>query len=188
VRTWVAARGVWAPLVFVGIQILQVIVFVIPGEIPQAAGGFLFGVAGGVSLSSLGIIIGSVCNYAIGRLLGRPFIYGIVGKEKTDRFLGLIGEGRLLGSFFLLFLIPGIPKDALCYIAGISGIRVVPFMLLSGLGRLPGLLGSAIIGGAAAQRNWTLAAALFSVSIAVFVVGLLFRRSLEEWIRKIMRK
>ncbi len=183
-----ADRGARAWFVFIGIQILQVIVFMIPGEVTQAAGGFIFGAFPGVLLSSVGILVGSVCNYAVGKFLGKPFVQGVVGADRTGRFLELMGKGKVLAGFFLLFLIPGIPKDALCYIAGISGIGLVPFMVLSGLGRLPGIMGSAIIGGAAANRNWVLAAVVFSVSMAFFFFGLIFRKRLEELVRRIVSK
>ena len=183
----ILAAGWIGPFLFVGLQFLQVILFVIPGEIPQIAGGFLFGILGGTALSLLGITAGTAVNFILGRVLGRPFVEAVLGKERTDRFEGMIGSERAQTGFFLLFLIPGIPKDALCYVAGLSKIGFLPFLLISSLGRFPALLGSSVIGSAVAAKNWTL---LFSVSAVVVVIvglGFLYRGKINDWIHRFHR-
>ncbi|HSV55490.1 MAG TPA: VTT domain-containing protein, partial [Magnetospirillaceae bacterium] len=73
-RAWVGSLGAAAPLAYVGVQFLQVLVFIIPGEVVQIGGGFVFGFWGAVMLSSAGILAGSIVNYFVGRLAGRPFV------------------------------------------------------------------------------------------------------------------
>jgi len=87
--------------------------------------------------------------------------------------------------FFLLFLVPGIPKDILCYVAGVSPIRYPFFIIASTLGRLPGIVASTVIGGAAAADRWGLLAATTGVVLVLFVLGLVFRPRLQAWLEKV---
>ena len=84
IRLWVQDWGIWAPLAFVGLQIIQVVIFIIPGEITQIAGGVLFGPWGGFFYSSLGIAIGSIINFYLARLLGKGFVHALFKKESCD--------------------------------------------------------------------------------------------------------
>ncbi|MCX7024248.1 MAG: VTT domain-containing protein [Spirochaetes bacterium] len=186
VRSWVLARGASAPLVFVGLQVLQVVVFVIPGEIVQVAGGFLFGVRGGVALSSIGILAGSLVNFTAGRVLGRPFVESVFGRTRVERLEKTTESGRAAASFFLLFVIPGIPKDALCYVAGMGRLSFPVFMLISGIGRLPGILGSTWMGSAAFDRQYNVALAILAVSSALFFIGLFFKEKITSAIARFM--
>lgn len=181
-RDWVAATGALAPLVFIAVQALQVVVFVIPGEVPQIAGGYLFGPWRGTLLSVCGILIGSTVDFFIARWAGTPFVRALFPGDRVDR-LGRLLEGRgARAAFFLLFLIPGIPKDILCYVAGLSPMRFPFFAGASTLGRLPGILGSAFIGEAAAARRWPLVVGLGAASVALFAAGWLLREPVQRWI------
>lgn len=177
-RDWVRAFGVGAPLIFLGVQIVQVVVFVIPGEVPQIAGGYLFGIGGGLLLTLLGITAGSAIAFGASRLLGRSFLQALVPEEQLERFARLAGSPRATITFFLFFLIPGIPKDILCYVAGLSPMRFLVFLLVSTVGRTPGILGSVIVGNAAAERQWVLAVVVLGLAVILFLIGLAFRKPL----------
>lgn len=184
-RQWVQSHGAWAPLVFVGLQFLQVVIFVIPGEIVQLAGGYLFGVGWGLLYSLAGILAGSLFNFLLARLLGRAFINGLLGPQALARMRHFIDSPRAVLGFFLLFLIPGIPKDILCYAAGLSAMRLRVFLLISLLGRLPALLGSVLIGSAAGNSNWLLAGILGGAALLLFLLGLLHRERVHRWLEKL---
>lgn len=188
VEEWVRSWGPAGPLVYVLAQTTQVIVFVLPGDIVQLAGGYLFGVVGGLSLSLVGIAIGSSVNFLVGRSLGIRFVHGLFGKRQVERFDGLINSPQARLGFFLLFLIPGIPKDVLCYLGGISSLRFPVFMLVSMTARIPGILGSSIIGDAAAAGRYIMAAVIFGVAVTLFVVGLIFRKRATDVVRRLMEK
>jgi uncharacterized membrane protein YdjX (TVP38/TMEM64 family) len=143
-RAWIASLGFIAPLAFVGLQCIQVIIFIIPGEVPQIAGGYLFGLWWGSLLSVSGIII-----------------------------------------VFLIFLIPGIPKDILCYGAGLTPLTLHVFLLISTLGRLPGILGSAFMGGAAAEEKWIVAGAVFLAASLLFLLGFFFKERILFLLEKL---
>jgi uncharacterized membrane protein YdjX (TVP38/TMEM64 family) len=187
-RTWISAAGLKAPLLFVGVQALQVVVFFIPGEIPQIAGGFLFGVWQGGLLSLAGITLGACFNFLMARLLGVPFVRALFQGKDVERVRRLADSGRARLTFFLLFLIPGIPKDILCYAAGLSSLSLGTFLLFSSLGRLPGIVGSAMMGEAAAGERWLLAGGLLLLAVALFVVGFLLRDRLQALLARLARR
>lgn len=185
VRAWMEGLGVLGPLVFIGMQILQVVVFVIPGELTQASGGFIFGFWGGAILSLVGIAAGSLVNYGIGRFSGRPFIRGILGEERLEKAEKALTENRRAeAGYFLLFLVPGIPKDILCYIAGMAKTPLVEFLAASMIARLPGIAGSTLIGMAAYSGRIALALWLFAAAVILFIAGLVWRKPLEVWLAR----
>jgi len=184
-RQWIRGTGVIAPLVFVVVQAFQVVFFFIPGEIPQVAGGYMFGLWMGTLLSLLGISLGATFNFLIARLLGIPFVNVLFSAEKVERTRRIAGSPKAKLSFFLFFLIPGIPKDILCYVAGLSVMKLPVFLIFSTLGRIPGIIGSALIGDAAADRRWILAGTIFFVAAVLFVFGFLFRERIQRLLEKI---
>lgn len=183
-RQWILQWGVWAPFIFLLLQVLQVIVFVIPGEVTQIAAGWLFGFGWGSALSLLGILVGSAIAFGLARRLGVPFVHRIAGAEAVTKFDGLMGSPRFIGSLFLLFVIPGIPKDVLCYVAGLSRIRFFPFMLLSSVARLPGIFGSSLMGKAVQEQNWWLLIGFGAGAAVLFGIGWFFREPLFRWIER----
>jgi uncharacterized membrane protein YdjX (TVP38/TMEM64 family) len=187
-RDWVSAKGAAAPIVFMALQAIQVIVFVIPGEVPQIAGGYLFGVWMGTLYSIAGILLGSTISFFLARLLGVPFVHALFPAEQTAKIEKLLSSRRSKIAFFLLFVIPGIPKDVLCYVAGLSPMRFVFFAVISFLGRLPGIFGSAIIGNAAAGERWILAGIVLAAAALLFGIGYLLRAGIEKWIAAITNR
>ena len=184
VRSW----GVWAPLAFMLVQFVQVVIFVIPGEIPQIAGGYLFGMFKGAIYSIGGILLGSTFNFLLARWLGIPFVRALFSDRQVRSFDRIAHSARAQIAFFLLFVIPGIPKDILCYVAGLSPLRFLAFIVISTLGRLPGIIGSAAMGSAAASKEWTLALILLGISAVLFVLGLLYRQRIHLFIERFALK
>ena len=184
-HAWVQGWGPWAPIVFICIQAVQVIVFVIPGEVPQIAGGYLFGAWEGTILSVTGILIGSAVSFFLARALGTPFVTALFPREQVDRVRALLVSRSARVVFFLLFLIPGIPKDILCYVAGLTPMRFPFFAAASTLGRLPGIAGSAVIGSAAASSKWLLTGIIAAIAVALFAAGFFLRTRIQGWVEKI---
>lgn len=172
-RSTIAKTGAWGPLVFVALQTLQVVVFWIPGEIAQIAGGYLFGVFHGTLLSVAGIALGSLLDFAAARFLGKRFVASLFGADKLARFDTIRTSPRAEAIFFLLFVIPGIPKDLLCFVAGLSSMRPLGFLAVSMVGRLPGIVGSSIMGAAAADGRGGLFIGVAIVAVVLFVAGVL---------------
>ena len=183
-RDWVRAFGVTAPLIFIAVQVVQVVIFIIPGEVPQIASGYLFGVAAGMALTSAGIAIGSSLAFLASRLLGTEFLRALLPADQLDRLGTVAGSPRATATFFLFFLIPGIPKDILCYVAGLSSMRFTVFILISTVGRLPGIVGSVVMGDAAAGERWLFAGIIFGVALLLFGIGFLLRKPLTALLER----
>ena len=127
--------------------------------------------------------------------MGKPSL----GVKKKDTIRCLFREERMEKvnrisrsayaqiGFFLLFLAPGIPKDMLCYVAGLSPMGFGYFMLVSGLGRLPGIAGCALMGTAVAEQRWTLFALLAGLSVGLFAAGLVFRERIHRTVARVAR-
>jgi uncharacterized membrane protein YdjX (TVP38/TMEM64 family) len=131
------AWGVWAPLVFMAIQALQVIIAPIPGEATGFLGGYVFGEWLGLGYSMIGLTIGSLVAFGVGRWLGTAFVQRQVSPEVWTR-LGFVVEAEGAILCFILFLIPGLPKDLLCYLFGLSPMPFWVFAVTSTAGRIPG--------------------------------------------------
>jgi len=180
-----SSYGILAPLIFIGLQILQVVIFIIPGEVPQIAGGYLFGILYGIILSTIGIAIGSALNFLLARLLGIPFVKLFLKQEQMDKISSLVSSHRSQLVVFFIFLIPGLPiKDILSYIAGLSPMKFFAFLLISMMGRLPGIIGSSIMGSAAAKKDWILLIVVFVIASALFIVGFLYKEKILHLMKK----
>ena len=188
IRSTVESWGVAARLAFIGLQFIQVVLFVIPGEVPQIAGGYLFGMAAGAAYSVIGILLGSSFNFLLARIFGIPFVSALFSEQRLKKFDAISRSPRAQIAFFLLFVIPGIPKDILCYIAGLSPMRYAGFVFVSMVGRLPGIIGSACIGGAAAASKWIAAGIILGAASVLFVLGLIFRERLQGFVERFVVK
>jgi len=185
IRQMVLNQGYWGPLVFVGLQVIQVVVFVIPGEVTQLAAGYIYGPFWGLTYSIAGILIGSAFNFYAARIMGSNFVRLILSQKALNRFDGVISSPKAIAGFFLFFLIPGVPKDALCYMSGLSRISFWAFMLISGVARLPGILGSTIMGASLAHRRWSVALGLLGAAVVISILTMVFRKPLHYWIHRI---
>ena len=145
------ARGY---LACIAIQFLQVVVFLIPGEITQFAAGYVFGAWKGFLLSLVGIMLGSAVAYLFGKVAGRPLLQKVLGEKTLARMDAVIGSPKAPTALFLLFLLPGAPKDAMSYGAGVSGFPLGRFVLISGLARIPALVASTLMGAQVYDRDY----------------------------------
>ena len=163
------ASGVRGPLICIAVQIGQVIVFPIPGEVTQIAAGYVFGAWAGFLYSWIGIMIGSALAYTISRIVGRPVIQKIIGGKRLEKIDNALDTGKGRSALFLLFLVPGMPKDSLSFGVGLTDFRMGEFIVLSGLGRAPALLFSTMIGSQIQERDYTSIA--ITLVVAALVIG-----------------
>src|SRR5215471_5905659 len=181
---WIASYGVYAALVFVAAQFVQVVIFFLPGEVTQVAGGYLFGTWLGLMLSSLGITLGSLTAFVLARLFEHGATDLLVDRQTIRQFDRLVYGKAGCWPMFILFLIPGIPKDLLCYIAGLTPMPVMTFLVISTIGRFPGVLLSSLIGDGLAERDWTVVG--LSTGITLVLLGLIYllRAPIERFRRQ----
>lgn len=173
VRRIINSYGQYSILAFIVLQMLQVIVFFIPGEIVQIAGGYIFGTLFGSVISLIGISLGSIIIFIICNIYGKPFVEKIISKRHLNFFKKVLKLGSVNYIVFLLYLIPGIPKDALAYICGISDISLKNFVIYSTLGRFPGIFMSAYFGAKIGTDNKHLLIGIAIVATVLFLVGVI---------------
>ena len=171
-------------LVYIGAQILQIIICVIPGQWLQFAAGYMYGFWLGFLYSSIGAAIGSVVTYYLAKLLGRDAMHLIFGEARINEFIHKLNSKKAIVIVFLIFLIPGVPKDLCNYAAGISEMKLKPFLIVSLVGRSPGMMGSLLIGRQIEAGNYTGAIVVAAVAVVLCVVGIIMRKRLTGWMDK----
>ena len=177
-RDW----GILAPILFMALQALQVIVSPIPGEATGFLGGYLFGEGLGLLYSTIGLTFGSVVAFWIGRWLGEHYVRNLVSKETWDK-LGFIVEAEGAILCFIVYLIPGLPKDILCYIFGISPMPLWVFALVSGLGRIPGTWVLSAQGAHTATGNYLQVILISAVCAAIALPLYYYRHRIIRWLK-----
>lgn len=165
-RDSVVAWGWMAPLVFIGIQALQVIISPIPGEITGPVGGALFGTTWGVVYSTIGLTIGTLICFGLGRLWGEPLIRPWLSERHWNKMNFIVeAEGAII--CLILYLVPGFPKDAISYLFGISPMPFWLFAVVSTVARIPGTWVSSYFGAHVAEQQYLYAIAFMAIVIAL---------------------
>ncbi len=179
-RVFILSFGPFAAVVFILIQALQVVFAPVPGEITGFVGGLIFGNVLGAVYSTMGLMLGSLTAFGIARFLGLRFVEKIVKKDYIDRFNHFVTHKGLNVSF-ILFLIPGFPKDSLCYLLGLTHMRTIDFILINIFGRLPGTLMLTMQGTAVHSEQYQHFFVLFSTSIILTFVLYISRNVLVKF-------
>lgn len=183
-KTLVEQAGFWGPLVFIGVQFLQVIIAPIPGQAVGALAGALFGPWLGTLYSMIGALLGFTLIFVVSRQLGRPFVERFVDKEHLAKFDYLTKTNGPM-VFFLIFLLPAFPDDIICYLAGLSAIPIRTLVVVSLAGRLPGYLVLAFLGAGIAEADGRLIGSIVAFIALVGALAYWQRKPLEAWVRRI---
>jgi uncharacterized membrane protein YdjX (TVP38/TMEM64 family) len=174
----------YAVFIFLGLQIIQVMVAILPGEVTGFAGGILFGPLWGIILSTLGLALGSWIAFNLARLVGRPLVDVFVSRETMSRYDYVLKHKGIFLAF-LMFLVPGFPKDILCYLLGLGHMRQVDFLIVSTLGRLLGTIFLTIGGSFFRDERYGALFTIIGISLGAILIGLIYREKIERWFRKI---
>ncbi|MFD0897749.1 TVP38/TMEM64 family protein [Loigolactobacillus binensis] len=132
----VSRAAIFGPLLFIGLQIIQVVIPIIPGGISLAAGVLIFGPIEGFIYNYIGIVIGSVIAFSLGRRFGKPLIHHLVSQKTYDRYIGwLDNQNRFTKLFALAIFLPVAPDDVLCLLAGLTKMSLKTFTIIILLGK-----------------------------------------------------
>jgi len=179
--------GAYSPLAYVTIQVLQVVIAPIPGGAVEFMGGYLFGAKLGFIYSMLGLLGGSWIAFSLARIFEKLAVEKVVSAETRRKFGYLIGhEGVILS--FLLFLIPGFPKDALCYILGLTPMHLGIFLFISTVGRVPGTLMACLQGGKAFDHQYKTLLILLGISTLVILIFYIYHEQIHHMIKRLRGK
>lgn len=171
-RLWLAERRIGGWFLYMVMVFLQVIVAVIPGEPLEIAGGYAFGALEGTLLCLIAATVGSILIFFLVRRFGVRLVHLFFSQEKLQSVRFLKHSPRRTFLFLIVFMIPGTPKDLLCYFAGLTEIRFPAFALICSLGRLPSIVTSAVGGDALGSRSYLFAVIVFLVTFAISGLGL----------------
>ncbi len=175
-RAWVTEQGVLAPIAFLGMLILQIVVAVIPGEPLEIAAGYAFGAVEGTLLCMFGAFLGRVAVFLLVRRFGTRAVEVFFPLEKLNALSVLQNKRRLTLWVFFLFFLPGTPKDVLCYLVGLTNLPLRSWLLISAIAPFPSIVTSTIGGDALGMGNYSFALLVFVVTFAVSGLGLLVYR------------
>lgn len=171
-RAWIGEQGIWGRLIMVGIVFLQVVVAIIPGEVVEIAAGYAYGPIEGMLLCLAGTALSSALVYLFTRRLGMKMVEAFVPREKIESLSFLQNEKRLNLIVFILFFIPGTPKDVITYFIGLTPMKLTTFLLLSTVARIPSVISSTIGGHALGMANPTFAIVVFAVTAVISMIGI----------------
>lgn len=175
-------------LVYTMFQIIQVVIAVIPGEPVQIAGGYVFGTVLGTIYSTIGMLIGSVIAFYLARLIGMPLVKFIMPEKQRLKFDFLLNSKKGEMVLFILFLIPGIPKDVLLYVSGVSPVNPLNFFIIYIIARLPGNLGSAYIGANLQKENYAVSIIVTAIAAVLFLLGIIFKDKIIATLNKLVHR
>ena len=173
------------PLSFIGfiiLQALQVIAAPVPGEVTGLIGGFLYGPFWGVIISTIGLTLGSWIAFFLSKTFGRPFVDKFVSKTTLDKYDYLLHHK---GAFlvFILFLIPGFPKDILCYILGLGHLSTREFLAISTVGRFAGTVLLTVGGSYLRHQQYYRFSVLLGIAVIVVFIVMVNKEKMERLFR-----
>lgn len=162
-------------LILLAMQFMQIVVAFIPGEVVQMAAGMMYGPWLGAAVILLGCIISSAFVFAVVHRLGAPFVQDMVPTKYLDKFRAFEESGKLSIVVFILFLIPAMPKDTFTYLVPLTNMRMRDFLILSNVGRIPGIVISTYAANGLVDGNITQSIIIFAVVAVIAIVAIIFR-------------
>jgi uncharacterized membrane protein YdjX (TVP38/TMEM64 family) len=186
-KGFIRSFGASSPLAYILLQITQVVIAPIPGGAIEFLGGYLFGVKVGFIYSMIGLILGSLAAFSLARIFEKIAVEKFVSKETIRKFDYLVEhQGAILS--FILFLIPGFPKDALCYILGLTPMHLGIFLIISTIGRIPGTLMACLQGGKAFEHQYKAFLVLLGISGLIILVFYIYHEEIHTLLKKLKRE
>jgi uncharacterized membrane protein YdjX (TVP38/TMEM64 family) len=183
-KTMLSSYGGLGILIFILIQIIQVIIAFLPGELTQLAGGYIYGTFMGTIYSMTGITLGSIIVFFTSRFLGDSLLNLFMSKERFEKLSFLMNSPKAEMIMFILFVIPGMPKDSLSYLAGITPVKPVNFLVLSSLARFPALFVSSYVGANLQQGNFTMVVIIVVISCILLAAGFFMKDKIFGYLHK----
>ncbi|HKK95827.1 MAG TPA: VTT domain-containing protein [Anaerovoracaceae bacterium] len=182
------ARKGFAFLILIGLQILQIVICMLPGQPIQFASSYLYGFWQGYLISIIGAIVGTIITYNIAKFLGKDALHIMFGEKRVSDYMKKLNSGKSYIIILLIYLIPGIPKDLMCYVAGLSEIKIRPFLIISTVGRTPGIMGSLIMGTMLESQNYIGLVIMGLIAVMVAYIFYKNRNRVINYIDKLENK
>lgn len=165
-------------LILLGMQFLQVVVAFIPGEVVQVAAGMMYGPWGGAAVVLVGCVISSAFVFFIVHKLGAPFVRAMIPEKWMGKLEDFEGTDKLDVMVFVLFLIPGLPKDVFTYLVPLTDMSMRNFLVLSTVGRIPGILMSTLAADGLMEGDIMRSVLLFLVAAGIAALAIVFHEKI----------
>jgi uncharacterized membrane protein YdjX (TVP38/TMEM64 family) len=175
-------------LIYLLAEIMQIVVSFLPGQVFQFAAGYIFGFLPGLLYSIVGAALGTTITFYLARFLGTDAVKMIAGEKNFDYFSKRLRSKKAYIIAFLIYLIPGMPKDAVCYLAGVSDMDFKPFLVTSLAGRTPAMCGSLIFGAMYMKKNYTGMIVVGVIACLAFLICVIKRKQLNKFIDRFYDK
>lgn len=177
-RDYIISLGSFGSVVLIFFQMLQTIIAPIPGEVIQVAGGYVYGVTFGVIYTTIGLLLGAIIAFYFTRLIGTPFIEKLLNRKNSQWMVDIMDSKKFSAILFIVFLVPGLPKDFLIYIAGLTPINPLKFFGILLISRFPWLLASVSIGSNLHYGNYISTIIVSVISVISFILGICYKDKL----------
>lgn len=178
-RAWVDSSGFVSRVIFVGMVVFQLIIALIPGEPLEMGAGYAFGAVEGTILCIIGCVIGSALVFLFVRRFGVKLVEVFFPREKIRSMRFLQDSRRLNLLTFIVFFIPGTPKDLLSYFIGLTDMKLGTWLCITAVARIPSIVTSTVTGDALGLKDYQFALIAFGVTLALSLLGILVYRRLS---------
>ncbi len=173
--------GVLGIFTIIGLMIIQVFLAILPGEPVELLAGMCYGTIGGLLIIYVGSIISTSIIFLAVRKFGREFIYNFIEKEKIDKWENsklFSNKEKLYAVLFVLFFIPGFPKDIFVYLGGLLPVEPSKFIIITSIARFPSIITSTIAGSNIVMGNWNVVIGIYVITFAIslLILGIKLRK------------
>lgn len=177
----VREKGAWGVLFLLGLQLVQIVIAFIPGEVVQMAAGIIYGPWLGALIILIGCVISSAIVFTLVHWLGAPFVQDMVSEKNMAKFEAFQKSGKLSMVVFILFLIPGLPKDVFTYLVPLTNMRMRTFLLISNGARIPGIVVSTYAASGLVNGDIMQSVIIFLIAAAIALVAILLFNKFTAW-------
>jgi len=185
-QDWVRSFGPWGVIILLVIQVLQIILFFIPGEVIEFSSGLLYGILGGYLICIAGQILAILLTYFLVMIFGKALVDKMVDKETMDKVEDRHTRAEVL--LFFCLLIPGIPKDVFNFVAPYCKVPMWKYIIITLIARFPTVFSSILMGAAILNGEFNLSLIVLIVSATVGIFGIIFNKQIVKLIDKINDK
>ena len=172
-KEYILSFGALGYLVLLLLQILQVFIALIPGELLESAAGYAFGPIIGTAICYIGVAIGSAIIFFLTRKFGIKMVELFVSTDKINKLKFLQSERKRNSIIFILFFIPGTPKDLITYFVGLTDIKFTTFLIISLIARVPSVISSTFAGHLLGTGELMSAIILYGATGIISLIGII---------------
>ncbi len=188
-RTFLDSFGWKGYLILMGLQCLQVLVALIPGEVIEVGAGYAYGAMEGTLICLVGVAISSALIFLLVKKIGITLVEIFISREKIQQLRFINSEKKLKRVVFLLFFIPGTPKDVFTYFVGLTDMRLSEFLFISLIARIPSVVSSTISGQMLGEKHFVTAGIVYAVTCVISIFGyILYKRIVHHRQSKFLQK